>query len=61
MVAAQAGSGEVTWLGMTFTPPCWYAIWLLPSFLIFFVPRVGETNRAPFDLPEAESSWWRAT
>ncbi|PVZ10124.1 NADH-quinone oxidoreductase subunit NuoH [Actinomycetospora cinnamomea] len=33
----------------------WY-IWLLPvSFLIFAVSMVGETNRAPFDLPEAES------
>ena len=33
----------------------WY-IWLLPvSFAIFAVSMVGETNRAPFDLPEAES------
>jgi NADH-quinone oxidoreductase subunit H len=33
----------------------WY-IWLLPvSFVIFAVSMVGETNRAPFDLPEAES------
>ncbi|MDD7931406.1 NADH-quinone oxidoreductase subunit NuoH [Actinomycetospora straminea] len=33
----------------------WY-VWLLPvSFLIFAVSMVGETNRAPFDLPEAES------
>ncbi len=33
----------------------WYAIVLIPSFLIYFVAAVGETNRAPFDLPEAES------
>ncbi|GAA4900447.1 NADH dehydrogenase subunit H [Actinomycetospora succinea] len=33
----------------------WY-VWLLPvSFMIFAVSMVGETNRAPFDLPEAES------
>jgi len=33
----------------------WY-VWLLPvSFVIFVVSMVGETNRAPFDLPEAES------
>ena len=32
----------------------WYAILLLPSFLIYVVSMVGETNRAPFDLPEAE-------
>src|SRR6478609_6950814 len=34
--------------------PGWY-IWLLPvSFIIYCVSMVGETNRAPFDLPEAE-------
>lgn len=34
--------------------PIWYAIILLPSFLIYVTSMVGETNRAPFDLPEAE-------
>jgi NADH-quinone oxidoreductase subunit H len=33
----------------------WYVALLLPSFLIYSVAVVGETNRAPFDLPEAES------
>jgi NADH-quinone oxidoreductase subunit H len=33
----------------------WYVWLLLPSFLIYLVSMVGETNRAPFDLPEAES------
>ncbi|GAA0917890.1 NADH-quinone oxidoreductase subunit NuoH [Virgisporangium aurantiacum] len=37
------------------TLPGWYAILLLPSFVIYAVSAVGETNRAPFDLPEAES------
>ena len=32
----------------------WYVILLLPSFMIYVVSMVGETNRAPFDLPEAE-------
>jgi NADH-quinone oxidoreductase subunit H len=32
----------------------WYVIPLLPSFAIYMVSAVGETNRAPFDLPEAE-------
>jgi len=32
----------------------WYCWTLLPSLLIYFVSIVGETNRAPFDLPEAE-------
>jgi NADH-quinone oxidoreductase subunit H len=34
--------------------PVWFAIILLPSFLIYCTAMVGETNRAPFDLPEAE-------
>jgi NADH-quinone oxidoreductase subunit H len=34
--------------------PGWYAILLAPSFIIYFISAVGETNRAPFDLPEAE-------
>ena len=32
----------------------WYFLPLLPSFLIYVIAMVGETNRAPFDLPEAE-------
>ena len=35
--------------------PIWYALILLPSFIIYVTAMVGETNRAPFDLPEAES------
>lgn len=32
----------------------WYIVLLLPSFAIYVIAMVGETNRAPFDLPEAE-------
>ena len=32
----------------------WFILLLLPSFLIYTISMVGETNRAPFDLPEAE-------
>lgn len=32
----------------------WYILLLLPSFVVYLTAMVGETNRAPFDLPEAE-------
>ncbi len=32
----------------------WFAFTLVPSFVIYLIAMVGETNRAPFDLPEAE-------
>ncbi|CAI9406043.1 NADH-quinone oxidoreductase subunit NuoH [Aestuariimicrobium sp. T2.26MG-19.2B] len=35
--------------------PGWYALLLFPSFIIYAISMVGETNRAPFDLPECES------
>src|SRR6478672_6243078 len=32
----------------------WFAFTLIPSFIIYVIAMIGETNRAPFDLPEAE-------
>ena len=33
----------------------WFAVPLLPMFVIFFISGLAETNRPPFDLPESES------
>ncbi|MBM3310953.1 MAG: NADH-quinone oxidoreductase subunit NuoH [Candidatus Aminicenantes bacterium] len=33
----------------------WYGFMLPVSFLVFWISAIAETNRAPFDLPEAES------
>ena len=34
--------------------PSWFAVLLFPSFVIYVITMVGETNRLPFDLPEGE-------
>jgi NADH-quinone oxidoreductase subunit H len=55
IVNAQAANPELIFGSVAVSWPGWYAVILLPTFVIFGVSVVGETNRAPFDLPEAES------
>jgi NADH-quinone oxidoreductase subunit H len=55
IVKAQAQGNPIDLLGWHVTSPSWYAVLLFPSFVIYCIAAVGETNRAPFDLPEAES------
>jgi NADH-quinone oxidoreductase subunit H len=54
IVAAQAHSSSFDFFGATLWAPSWFVVLLLPSFVIYVISMVGETNRAPFDLPEAE-------
>jgi NADH-quinone oxidoreductase subunit H len=54
IVAAQAHGAPFHLFGAVLHYPSWFAVLLLPSFLIYMVTMVGETNRLPFDLPEGE-------
>jgi NADH-quinone oxidoreductase subunit H len=51
IVAAQAHGNR---FGPGLHYPSWFAVLLLPSFVIYLITMVGETNRLPFDLPEGE-------
>ena len=54
IVAAQGSNQSINLFGADIPIPGWYAFLLFPSFVIYVISMIGETNRAPFDLPEAE-------
>jgi NADH-quinone oxidoreductase subunit H len=51
--AQKVGIGSRLGLPNTFLD--WYWLPLFPMFIVFFISALAETNRPPFDLPEAES------
>lgn len=53
VLAQLTGPGTMLGLPPTFLDWNWLA--LFPMFIIFFISALAETNRPPFDLPEAES------
>ena len=55
IVMAQK-TGLASWIGLPWlTFLNWFWLPLLPMFVVFFISALAETNRPPFDLPEAES------
>lgn len=53
-VAVCAGSFNLTSIVMA-QQKTWYIVPLFPIFIIFYISMLAETNRHPFDLPEAEA------
>ena len=51
--AQETGLGTMVGLPNTFLD--WHWLGLFPMFIVFFISALAETNRPPFDLPEAES------
>jgi NADH-quinone oxidoreductase subunit H len=54
IVSSQAHGTSFHLFGAVLHAPSWYGVVLFPSFVIYLITMVGETNRLPFDLPEGE-------
>jgi len=54
LVVLLAGSLDITVI-IEAQRAIWYVVPLFPIFIVFFIGSIAETNRAPFDLAEAES------
>src|SRR5690606_18867737 len=48
IVAKQANAGTLEIFGLSIPTPSWYVFSLLPSFAIYAITMLGETNRVPF-------------
>ena len=56
LIAVLISVGSLNLLNIIlFQSSVYFMLALLPCFLMFLVSILAETNRAPFDLPEAES------
>jgi NADH-quinone oxidoreductase subunit H len=55
LVAVFLHSGSLSTSGIVDAQErLWFGVFLFPSFVIYVIAMIGETNRAPFDLAEAE-------